>query len=359
MLPNHGANPAQLYEQLDIPMPAEIIDFSENVNPLRSPITLTPEEIEQAISVYPHPKGEPFLSEVAAFHHCAKENVLLGNGAAEIFTFLAAILRNKQVLLVEPTFSEYEATLRAQHATIHHVDVTDIVHYTLPMEAIYERLPQMDALYVCTPNNPTGVLPPRVQIMQLIQWATTFQTLLILDEAFVDWLGEEYSFAEEATRNPFVIVVRSMTKMYKIPGVRLGYAIAHESRIEQLQAFASHWHINGIAIALGTKLLHEEEYRAQAIEMARVSRETIFRKLHKMGYRYTKSTTNFVTFQLANPEQSDAFFEQMLRQGIVLRHTKNFRGLDGKWFRIGMKSTQQMTRLETEMSAWEKIHGSS
>lgn len=359
MLPSHGANPAQLYAQLGLVMPKDTIDFSENVNPLPMPVTLTQKELEQAISVYPHPKGEPFLSEVAAFHKMPKENVLLGNGAAEIFTFLASILRDKNVLLIQPTFSEYEATLRAQNATIHHVNVTNVVDYELPMTAIREQLPNMDACYICTPNNPTGVLPSKEQLTQLVKWATAYETLLILDEAFIDWIGEEHSFVDEAIQNPFVIVVRSMTKMYKIPGIRLGYTIAHESRIQQLEKFASHWHINGIAIAFGTKLLRQRAYRAQSIEVARVSRETIFRKLHKMGYRYTKSETNFITFQLPRPEQSDAFFEHMLRKGIVLRHTKNFRGLDGKWFRIGMKAAPQMARLETEMIAWQTIHGSS
>lgn len=354
MLPSHGANPHHVYEALGLDIPERIIDFSENVNHLPFPLELSMETFMPYITAYPDPNGEPFLSAVAHYHGVDKRHILLGNGAAEIFALLGNLLHGKRVTIIHPTFSEYEATLAPHDVTFDRLIVEDIATYRLPMTAIEKSLKQSAAIYICTPNNPTGVLPPQHELLQIIEWAAQTNTLVVLDEAFIDFIGEHVALIERAPTWPHVIVVRSMTKMYKMPGVRLGYAVAHEAIIAKLRAFTAHWHINGIASALGKEMLELQAYRAQTIDALRAPRETFLTFLQENGYKYTHSQTNYVSFQLPDRSLSDAFYTFMLHRGCVLRHTKNFLGMDGSWFRVGIKERAKMDVLKEGMIAWHK-----
>lgn len=354
MLPSHGANPELLFKKLNIPQPPQIIDFSENVNFAHIPTSI--EERWQSylplLAKYPHPDGEPFLSAVANYHQLSKEEVLIGNGAAEIFTLLANSYAHQKVIIVHPTFSEYERTLRAQNVAIIHMEVEDIIEWTLPMNQLKQQMKEAAALYVCTPNNPTGVLPPREQLLELLKVGADLNCHIILDEAFIDWISEEESLVSELEHNPHLCIVRSMTKMYSIPGIRLGYALAKSPFITNLKKYVPNWNVNALAAHLGEVCLQEDEYRKASIIQANNRREKFILFLKENQCIVTNSRTNFVCFQLPDSTKSQAFYLDMLWKGIVMRHTENFKGLDGKWFRVGMKSSDQMLILEQEMIAW-------
>ena len=143
-----------------------------------------------------------------------------------------------------------------------------------------------------------------------------------------------------------------MTKMYAIPGIRLGYALASESIINDMRSRMPHWNSNAIATTIGAECLLEEDYRIQAIEFANEMREQMTTFLEKWNCIVLPSVTNFLCFQLPDPARSKGFFEYLLAKGCVLRHTENFKGLDGKWFRVGMKESIQMEHLQKEMTTW-------
>lgn len=355
-LPNHGANPQLLYSELAIPLPEQIIDYSENVNPLGPPLSVVEnwQGYIHLLSSYPEPHGEPFLSAIAAYHGIPKSRVLLGNGAAEIFSLLAGHFQRKCAMIVHPTFSEYEATLRANGTEIIHLSVEEIENWKLPIDHIIENMKRADLLYLCTPNNPTGVLPPRNELVHLLEEGQKMGCTVILDEAFIDWIGEESSMISYIEDFPNLIIVRSMTKMYAIPGIRLGYMVSSPALIEALREKVPHWHINGIAAHIGAKCIDETHYREKSIEYAKKSKARFVDFLRKLGCKTTKSVTNYVCFKLPHPDLSQRFFHDMLNSGIVLRHTENFKGLDGKWFRVGMKNEQAMAVLQEEMEAWIK-----
>lgn len=356
MLPNHGANPQLLFEQLKIPMPGRVIDFSENVNIAGVPAVIRQQWASYLplLEKYPHPKGEPFLSAIAATHQMAVSHFFIGNGAAEIFALLANIWAKKRVILVHPTFSEYEATLAAQQVELIHLEVKNLQTWTLPMEQIRRQMTRAQAIYLCTPNNPTGVLPPREQLDEIIAIGRANQCYVVLDEAFIDWVDEKQSFIKVVEENPYVIVTRSMTKMYSLAGIRLGYAVASKKIIRRLEELASHWHINALAAQLGVACLEQEEYRIASIAHAQQQRKRFEKFLQKLGCKTTNSVTNYCCFQLPNPSKSMDFYLDMLLKGLVIRHTENYRGMDGAWFRVGMKTASEMAMLEKEMVAWFK-----
>lgn len=350
-LPNHGANPHHVYRNLGLTPPERIIDFSENVNPFGPPESLqaTWNNFQNSMRLYPDPVGEPFRTNVARYHDIQAESVFVGNGAAEVFSLLAERYRGKRAILVHPTFSEYEATLKVRHVEIVHVFMKNIITGELPVDELKKQMHLADVLYLCTPNNPTGTMPKRVVIEDLVEYGKLSNCEIVLDEAFIDFISEEASFISNRLA-PHVIVVRSMTKMYAMPGLRLGYMAAAPHIVQEIQQLAPHWNVNGVAVEVGGLVIKEDAYRKKTIQHSVDMRLDISEFLTGYGCEVTQSQANFLLFK---PKQQDPdFFHHVLRKGIVLRHTENFHGLNGQWYRIGMKTEEEMGILKKELEAW-------
>lgn len=357
VLPSHGANPRRLYESLGLQVPEKIYDFSENVNPVGPPNAIQENwhHYFNLVTAYPDPLGEPFLSAVATFHSVSRDSIVLGNGASEIFTVLARRYSGKRVIVIHPTFSEYEQTLTAAGAEIVEVIVEEIASWQIPMEQVKNEMRKAAAIYICTPNNPTGVLPKRAELQELVAHGRTVGCDVILDEAFIDWVDEQLSFIPEIVNgNDHLLVVRSMTKLYAIPGIRLGYLIANEKICQQLRSQMPHWHINGLAAVIGAECLMSEQYAQEAIQTSNRSREKISAFLRDFHCEVSQSVTNYIAFRLRDTSESAAFFRFCLERGVVLRHSLNFKGMNGQWFRIGMKNKEVMAILEYVLAQWFK-----
>lgn len=353
-LPEHGANPHTVYEKLGMEQPSALLDFSENVNPAGPPKRVLEEwpHLVERITAYPDPQGEPFLSAVATFHKVSKEALFIGNGAAELLAFIAERYRGKKAIVVHPTFSEYEATLRAKQVEVIHVLASEDDRFQLPIEVIREAMEQADVLYLCTPNNPTGILPSQAELTELIYYGAEVNCDIVLDEAFIDFIDESLSFIPKIKDFPHVIVVRSMTKMYAIPGIRLGYVVANPTIISGIKTVAPHWNVNGIAAFVGEICLNERAFREQTIRLSNERREEMKAFLQMNGCTVTDSKANFLTFKLGKGRTARKLYEDLLQRGIVLRHSENFRGMDGEWLRIGMKKAEEMAVLQGELKRW-------
>ncbi|MGM0896865.1 MAG: pyridoxal phosphate-dependent aminotransferase [Bacillota bacterium] len=352
-LPEHGANPHRLYEQAGRKQPMEMVDFSENIHPFGPPVFLEERwaDFFGLLATYPDPQAEPFRSAAAQYHGVEKEWIAAGNGAAEIFTWLAKRYRNKQVLLVEPAFSEYRSTLESEDAHIMEINLNEEDGWQLQLDDVKKHIPNSGAFYLCNPHNPTGRLLTRSELEEIAAFCKG-KCELVIDEAFIDFIGEDASFSPMLKRYPHVIIVRSMTKMYALAGLRLGYVIADPAVIRQLTCGAAHWNVNGLAAAAGARCFPEEAYREKVIKAAADERKKMEDFLTQAGCPFIPSAANFLCFRLPDPSLSEQFFRAMLDAGIVLRHTYSFKGMDGEWFRIGMKSNSAMERLRKEMLQW-------
>lgn len=353
-LPEHGANPRHVYTKLGMEPPELIVDFSENCNPEGPPQAVLDSwpVLAAQLQTYPDPSGEPFLSRVAAYHGVSGEAVIAGNGAAELLSLIAERYRGKRAIIVHPTFSEYEATLIAKSVEIDRVIASEADGFALPAAQIEERLEGASVLYICMPNNPTGVMPDEEELLSLIVKAGVAGCEVVLDEAFIDFMDESRSFIPKVDEFPHVLVVRSMTKMYAIPGIRLGYAVAHPAVIASLKAGAPHWNVNGVAAIIGAVCLGEEQYRARAIGHAVERRLEMTAFLVSYGCVVTESMANFLSFRLRDGLDARELYADMLARGIVLRHSENFVGMDGRWLRIGMKSVLELEELKRALADW-------
>lgn len=353
-LPNHGANPLRLYHQAGIEPPDSLWDFSENVHPFGPPAFIKENwsGFFPLLNAYPDPHAEPFRTAAAAYHQIEKSQIAAANGAAEIFTWLARRYRGKRVILLEPAFSEYRQTLEAESAIISEIQLSSEKDWQVNIEAIKAELDNSAAVYICNPHNPTGTLVTVEKLKEIADYCSAKSCELVIDEAFIDFIGEEASFIEHLSSYPKVIIVRSMTKMYAIAGLRLGYVMAASQTISELTEGAAHWNVNALSASIGSGCFPLEDYRAAVRLAANKERNKMMRFLAEKNCRFSDSRANFLSFSLPADEDPDLFFRDMLKKGIVLRHTYSFKGMDGRWFRIGMKSDAAMKQLREEISLW-------
>lgn len=353
-LPAHGANAAALYKAMNLKMPEQVIDVSENVNYLGVPKQVEEEwqNLFVKIAGYPDEQAEPFRSKAAEFHKVAVHHVVVTNGAAEGLMALAQYFKGKDIALLQPSFSEYARTLKQQGCVIHSILADDIETYRFNEEILETHLRNVHACYICNPNNPTGVLLKKHWIEQMIKKYPHCN--FVVDEAFMDWTDESESVVSLVNTHSNLFVVRSMTKMYALAGVRLGYVIGQQA--EKLRHYLPHWNVSAIANEIGNLCLQDKDFVKESREKSSKLRIQMVMDLQLLGCKVSNSAANFLLFQIPEQYNPDDFFTYLLERGIVLRHTKNYVGLDGAWFRIAVKSEEIWTKCKDEIIKYVKNH---
>ncbi|MDZ5711192.1 pyridoxal phosphate-dependent aminotransferase [Jeotgalibacillus haloalkalitolerans] len=353
-LPSHGANPLRLYESLNLSAPEDIIDFSENSMPAGPPAHLK-EQWDQwynAISSYPDPEGRGLKKQIAKKHQVKESQVLLGNGASELMMTALRSFQGKTVGVIHPAFSEYERVIQANGAMVHHFYTNESMSFQPDEDEIHSFLSKPDcALFICNPNNPTGILLKKETILSWLKTAEKSGSTLLLDEAFIDMAGEHYSLADH-TGSPSLIIFRSMTKMYSIAGLRLGYLLSNEQTVKEISQWLPHWNVNQLALLAGETVLQEPSYTEKVCSFTQKERSRFTDALRDLGFKISDSAANYVCIQPPDPQQTEELWRFLLREGLVLRHTYNYRGLDGSWLRVGIKLPEQNKKLIEAITLW-------
>ncbi|WP_339216164.1 aminotransferase class I/II-fold pyridoxal phosphate-dependent enzyme [Solibacillus sp. FSL W8-0372] len=351
-LPAHGANAAVLYKAMNLKMPDQVIDVSENVNHLGVPKLVEQQwpNLLEKITGYPDEQAEPFRSQAADVHEVAAQHVVVTNGAAEGLMALAQLFKGYEVALLQPSFSEYARTLKQQNCVIHSILADDIETYRFNEEILEKQLKDVHACYICNPNNPTGVLMKKNWIEQLVKKYPHCN--FVVDEAFMDWTDESESVIPLVNSYPNLFVVRSMTKMYALAGIRLGYVIGQQA--EEIRHYLPHWNVSAIANEIGCLCLQDKDIVKESREKSSRLRSQMVVDLKLISCKVSNSAANFLLFQLPKQYNPDDFFTYLLERGIVLRHTKNYVGLDGAWFRIAVKSEEIWTKCKDEIMDYVK-----
>jgi threonine-phosphate decarboxylase len=355
--PSHGSNPHYLYEAMGLTFPGQSIDFSANINPLGPPHDLKEkwQDFYQEIMVYPDPYATKLKELIAKTEQTTVDSLLIGNGGAELITLIARMLAGKKVLIVEPTFSEYEKACRANKCEILYHQLVEPNFELNPID-LRLRLGNADALFLCNPNNPTGIQYPTSLIISIIEECEKQNCLVILDEAFFDFLIEYESFIPYLTRFQNLIIIRSMTKMFAIPGIRLGYLVAQSAIVSELSQIQSHWSINTIALLAGELCLQNKSFIKGTQEYICNERKRLFDFFKQEEFVVSSSKVNF--YLLRDPHMKDQFalFKFLLLQGIIPRHTFNFPGLEGRWLRFAIKGYDENDQLMEVLTKWRQHH---
>ncbi|PIC04827.1 threonine-phosphate decarboxylase [Anoxybacillus flavithermus] len=347
-LPAHGANPHRLYEAMKMKIPSLYIDFSVNVNPLQHEHVPTEQQWLCWMSEYPEERSETLRTIIAERERVMPSNVFVGNGAAECIYLLAEQFAGRHIGIIEPTFSEYRHACEAYGCTVHSFMLDE--HWQQPLDQMVANLPSLHALFVCHPNNPTGTVWSKETMYALLKAANDGGVYVIVDEAFYDFWLDGYSVSSFLRTFDRLIVLRSLTKMYRLAGVRLGYVLAHEHVVKKLMKKQPPWSVNTIAQQIGKQLLNDEAFVARTKTYIASERKRIFSQLTEMGYRYSPSVVNFYMLH----DETMTLFPFLLQHGIVARHTFNFQGLDGKYVRFAIRTKEENDHLLLCLRRWKR-----
>jgi len=354
---DHGGN---IYEKCreNRCNPRAIIDFSASINPKgmpRAAVAAIKEHIA-LIPHYPEPYADSFVSVIARHYRIDSGSVICGNGSTELIYLLPKVLKPKRVLVTAPAFSEYErACCMSSGATVvRHLlrrgdnFAVDPDRFINTMEGV--RSGKMgeccDLAFLCNPNNPTGRLMKKRDILKIADAAFTLRCYLAVDEAFIDYCPGE-SVISSVAGNPYLIVLRSMTKFYGLAGLRLGFGVFHPRLAGKMKQHKEPWSVNNLALAAGSVVFSDRAYQDASLAMFHREKSFLEKKFNELGIKYFASKANFYLLYLRN---AGTIVNELEKRGILVRDCSNFKGLGKGYVRIAVRSRQENAHLMKELA---------
>ncbi|PFM82659.1 threonine-phosphate decarboxylase [Bacillus sp. AFS077874] len=329
---------------------SQLLDFSANINPLGPPasvIELIKEQLESIVH-YPDPAHRVLKQKLAEKHSVSPEQILIGNGAAECIALAILGLQPETVGVVYPCFSEYEKLARVYGATINSLVGRAENDFKPDQSEFLQLIAKTDLVFVGHPNNPTGVTYSKEELVELAEQAKKTNTYLIIDEAFIDFLPIEtrITLLEDLQRWKQVILVRSMTKFYAIPGLRLGYMLADPTLILKLQAKQVTWSVNQMALLVGEAVLNEKVYEGATITLIQEQRSFVKLAIEeKLGWKVFPGQANFLLVRITDGITAAELQWRMGHKGILIRSCNMYPGLTDQDFRIAIRTEKENQSL--------------
>lgn len=343
----HGGAVFQAARELETDY-REILDFSANINPFGCPETVKKamaESLNEA-AYYPDPDQQDLRDAIGKREQVPVDWIYAGNGAAELIFRLCFGIKPETALVCAPTFLEYEKALRASKARIIRSFLSENENFT-PGEDYIMRLKQLrqgDMAFICNPNNPTGQLIPGRILLKIAETARNQGVYLVIDECFLDFTKEYPSNSMKGFLGRYenIILLKSFTKMFALPGIRIGYVLtADPCLIERSKAAGQDWGISCVARAAGAAACREEAYAAWTAGQLAVLRRELTEGLKKLGFRVIEGEANYVLFQAGQKNLE----EKLMKNRILIRSCANYPGLDRSWYRSAVRSREDNQRL--------------
>lgn len=333
-----------------IGIPAQkILDFSASINPLGVPESVAEiiRENIDSLRNYPEPFAEELSRYIGRRYGIDERSIICGNGSTELIYLLVRALAPKKVVVLAPTFSEYERACGMLPAT-------RIVRYVLKYENNFDINPDgfigamegCGMAFLCNPNNPTGRLLKKDEVLKIAHAAKELRCHLVLDEAFIDFIPEQ-SVATEVEKNPYLLVLRSLTKFYALAGLRLGFGVFPQSLIERVKKYKEPWSVNALAQQAGIAALQDTSYEQETYSVMRENKTILENGFRALTIEYVPSAANFYLLKLKNAQ---TVIRALREKRILVRDCSNFAGLDGSYIRIAVKSSQDNTLLLKELA---------
>ncbi len=344
----HGGNIYHASRETGIPV-GSIVDFSASINPLGVPESVARvirENISQ-IEHYPEPFALSLADHVGKHLDVDPRMILCGNGSTELIYLVVRALAPRRVLVPAPTFSEYERACRM-------ITGTSCVHFFLPredgfapdIEAFSASLQECDMAFLCNPNNPTGNLLDRDAVLEAADAAGRRGCYLVVDEAFIEFTPGR-SVVHDVAENAHLIVLRSLTKYYALPGLRLGYGVMPESVMRRMMAHKEPWTVNSLAQQAGIAALDDQAYRQRTGAVVAEWKRELETGLDALKIERVPSSANFCLVRMENAPEA---VHSLRNQGILVRDCSNFVGLDGSDVRIAVRTGEENDALLKELA---------
>ncbi|MGQ9695337.1 MAG: threonine-phosphate decarboxylase CobD [Thermodesulfobacteriota bacterium] len=355
----HGGNIFEIARQYG-KNPDKLIDFSASINPLGFSKRAEKKMKTNLSSIIHYPDNESFLIKktLAEYHGLPEENFLVGAGSTEFIYGLPWVLKIRRALIVVPTFSEYENALESfggGKIEIHYLETMEEDGFEIDPGKLISALARgYDVLYLCNPNNPTGVLTEREELLKILKVTEAEKIWFVLDEAFIDFVEKE-SFKKEVLSSQRLIIMRSLTKFFALPGLRVGYLISSPQLIQEFKEKREPWRVNALAQIAAVESLQDKNYIQKTKELIEEEKERLIQELRAIpGFIPYPGKANFLLVQI-NPHlylTARELQEMLIREGILIRDCRSFHHLGPFFFRIAIRSFRENNRL---LKALQKI----
>ena len=363
----HGGQVYQFAKQLGRPVES-LLDFSASVNPI-GPSTSVLKAMRKAVNEcqhYPDLHAEDLRAQLAQEHHISAESIVVGNGSAELIRLLPHALGLRHACLVAPTFSEFEHSLRLAGVSCTLVNAVSAKCYRPPLEKLYERLEewklasnkrkhkpgiQNHAVFVCNPNSPTGRHISRRNLRKVVSEIHQIGCWMIVDEAFMDWCPS-HSLINDSKRFPRLILLRSFTKFFAIPGIRLGYLVGEPGVVQLIQQYLPPWSVNHVAQVAGVAALADVRFRDRSLRYMKQERVRFIGQLRTIsGLRVIPSQANFVMVEVCYPFDAENLVFRLQECGILVRNCQTFDGMMQPALRFAVRLRRENQRLVRALRA--------
>ena len=333
-----------------------IIDLSANLNPLGIPENVR-DAIIQEISncaFYPDSFSGKLRKKIAEFEQVNPDWIFCANGTSDIIFRLPRATQAKKVALTAPTFLDYKRSSLSFGSEIIQYKLSAANGFILDigfLETLRMEFPCL--VFVCNPNNPTGGLTDLILIKELLDYCQQRDAWLVVDECFMDFseAADEYSSKVFLESHSNLIILKAFTKLFALPGIRLGYALcANKTLIDNFYFHGADWPVSNLAQTAGIAALDgAESFIKQTVAYVSTERKVIESELTQLGFRIFGSQANYVFLQNTYPFD---LCEELDKKGIRIRSCKNYSGLDNSYFRIAVSTKENNSTL---LAAIEEI----
>lgn len=324
----------------------DVVDFSASLNPLGMPL-----QVARALKVatadysaYPDPLCRDMVAALAAHEGVEENRIVATAGSTDAFSRIVAAFAPQKALVCTPCYSGYEQALRQARTRIVHHTLVASDDFDLTERVVDYIQAGVDMVFLCSPNNPTGRIVPRQLLCNVLDAASRQGAWVVLDECYLDFTHEPTA-VPLLDEYPRLIVVKSFTKSFAIAGIRVGWCVCGTPAVARaLREAGMPWIVSTPAQVAAIAALDVSDYLDTSREYIDEGRNFLQTELSSMGMRVVPSQANFVLFQSPLP-----LYGPLLERGIIVRRCENFRGLDGTWFRVAVRTTDENKKLVTAL----------
>ena len=324
----------------------QVIDFSSNVNPLgcHPGVKRYLKKQLDLISEYPDPSSSDLRANLAWFTGVRKKQIVVGNGATEIiYNFCKTFLNKKTPVLIPiPTFSEYEVSAKLCECKISFFKTMDL---SKNLQKFIMKIPTNGCIFICNPNNPTGVLIKKKEMLKIISAAKKKSSLVFIDETFIELVPESNESLIKYIKNyENLFILRSLTKSFGLAGIRIGYGVSNSQIIDLLQKIKIPWNVSYMAQRAASAAICYHPFLEKTCKLIKKEKDFISSNLAKSKkFTCCDSSTNFILVK--TKIKSRLLQKKLQRKKILIRDCSTFRGLNQNYIRIAVKTRKDNIKL--------------
>ena len=329
----------------DIYSTAYRMDYSANINPAGTPESVI-QAAQQAVlecEHYPDVECMQLRRAIAEKEQIGVDQIICGNGAAELIFAIVQAEKPKKALLMAPGFAEYQQALQSNGCEIQYYELKKANGFRYQTEYKELLTEELDMIFICNPNNPTGLLVPKEELLDIFRICREKQIRIVLDSCFIDFLehAEEADYRPYLEENPQLFILKAFTKIYAMAGLRLGYGLSCDGQLLlRMKEVIQPWSVSIPAQAAGVAALREEAYVESSRKLVQKERIWLKNQMEKIGFTVYDSTANYLFFE--GPED---FAERTGEKGILIRDCSNYHGLTKGYYRIAVRTRKENEEL--------------